>query len=690
MPIGSPEDAASVARLLRDGKITGAGREAALSDLRAFHEQAATPPADAPTTEPDSKLKQWGKTVVGSATGAVADVAGMIPQALHSAADIGRLGLASSRAALPGNSFADTPDWLIPSGATTWKPPTAAEQAGTIGQIKGGLQGLGVPVGPADPNDPAQRYVGAGLEGIGAGLLTGGTGVGPAMAGAGLGIAGQAVHDTLKDKPRDEELAQLALMFGPLAGGKGARDWARSKLQAALQRSPANVKADVTSGTRFMGPDSFTAAQTADSGFIQSLSKQTAGTPAVRAANIQVDRLANKLTAEARALAPIPLTNPGMSGSAVADITTAMRARDTQLQQAAEHGYTSGLAHVSALTRANPDPVQFPALTSAAERILNEQGDIWNTAPKELEPRVRTLLGYLLPKKPHIVAGQPTPPRGPITTANASDAMKLGKALNQTYSGKERGALTQNMDEVFAELKSAYKTDLESAPSNPAIDKLREVNSDYAAAQGRVKELQDSVANSVLKSLGTTNPDSALRKLLTMPPHAQRYLRDVLLTHDPDSLHALQGHYIDLHLGDAKATGGGSMASRTNPGALEPKQLAESGIFDPVTIQKLQDAQGAVNTIRNFFPQIGGDKNAPGMLETARIGAGTAAGQFSPVFAGGGLIRNAMGGWLQKLLVTPEGRASLLRGAEDPQLASKLLRNLALYNNALTTPQPTQ
>ena len=532
---------------------------------------------------------------------------------------------------------------------------------------------------PAAPESSADKYMQAAQRGMAFG-----------PAGAAYSAAGQTLHDYLpkeadtgQPNPSIEAAANAALMFGPgLAGGAikdGAYNWARSKLKDAVSANPTSSTADAAAAERFGGPQ--TIAQTTNSGLVRTLARQSQGQEAANVGQVQADYVANKLTAEARSLAPVPVTTPGVSEGTVQNLTQALQKRDAQLRDSADRGYTSGLAHVAALTRANPEPVEFPALTTAAQRILGENADVWNTAPKELEGRVRTLLSYLLPPKPTVAPGAAIPPRV-VTAPNAVDAMKLGKALNQQYSAKERGALTDNMDQVFAELKAAYHQDLTNAPANPAIDKLRQVNADYAAGQGRIKELQDSVANSTLKALGTTDPDKAIQKFANMDPHAQRYVRDILLQNDPTTLRALQGHYIDLHLNAAQDAGRPSMLSRTDVHALNPENLVKTGMFDSATVQQLQDAQGYINTIRNFFPESNAGSVGVNINAASRIAGGVAGGVASPVFIGGAALHYLSAGYLQKLLLTPEGRQQLLQGASSPDSAMALARKIALYNQA--------
>jgi hypothetical protein len=598
---------------------------------------------------------------------------GSMPQAdtqkyLQSQYAQGHTDLGNALSAVPQAVGSMAINTLAPAGAGVESLFSGKPYADTIDKWK---------YNPANPDATAL------LQGVGS--IPGLKQVGQTVGGAGQGLSN--LTGGYISPSAGTDIVSTALAGIPFLAKGSMSNWAKTRLTNAVKNNPPEVNANVAAADRFLGPGNLTVPQSVDAGMAHSLGGQVAGTKAVRTANRQADLFANKLTNEARALAPIPLTQPGASANVVSNVTDALRARDTKLTQTAEGEYQAGKAHVSALSRVNPAPVEFPTLTAAANRILGENGDIWNTAPKELEGRVQTLLGYLLPPKPRVGPGQPVPPRGPITTTNAADALKLGKSLNQQFNAKERGALNQNMDEVFAELKSAYKTDLENAPSNPAIDKLREVNSNYVAGQQRIKTLQDSVPNEVLKSFGTTEPDKVIRRFSEMDPHVQRYTRDILLEHDPQTLRALQGHYIDLHLNDARTVGGGSMTAKYNPGALEPRQLAETGIFDSGTVQKLQDAQGAIEAIRTFFPQMVGNKNAPGILETSRVAAGTAGGNFSPVFAGGGAIRNLLGSKLQKLLLTTEGRNALLAGAKNQQSAATLIRNLALYNNAATTAQ---
>jgi hypothetical protein len=558
---------------------------------------------------------------------------------------------------------------------------------------------LGAGFRPDQEQSTGGRMLGAAFEALPSAALgmAGGAGAIPsALTSMGYGAAGQGLHEAIGEAhPTVDALAQGALMFGPAAAGMGTRAWAAGKLKDAVASNPSRSTSDTAGAAAFGGP--LTVAQTTNSGLVRTLSRQAMGQDSANVGQTQADFVANKLADKARALAPLPVTTPGVSARTVSNIGESLKRFDTNLQHTAERDYQAGTAHVSALARANPDPVVFPSLTSAAERILGENADVWNTAPKELESRVRTLLGYLQPKVQATHVGSSAPPgaRPPITTANAADALRLGKSLNQQFNAKERGALNQNMDEVFAELKAAYKQDLENAPSNPAIDKLREVNSNYAAAQGRIKTLQDSVVHSTVKALGTTDPDAALAKLAGMTPHAQGYMRDILHQYDPATLRALQGHYIDMHLNAASDASRPSMLSRMDIHSLKPGELIKTGIFDSNTVHDLQNAQGYINTIRNFFPEGGAGDVGVNVNAMSRIGGGVAGqalghGVASPVFIGGAWLHKVTAGKLQKLLLTPEGRDTLMQGAQSPQAAMKMLRNIALYNNALSTPQPVQ
>lgn len=499
------------------------------------------------------------------------------------------------------------------------------------------------------------------------------------LANIGYSLAGQAVNDTVKD-PTANAITQAAMMFGPGLVKGGMKDYAAGKLAEVRANNPARSDIALQNAEDYTGGN-LTLAQTSNSGLVRSLATQVQGQKAADVGQMQADQVALKLTQQARTLAPVPITAPGAAASTASKVGQAIDKMSTDLTDQATRGYEKGVSQVTALSRIKPEPVSFPALTATFKRLQGEVQDIYNTAPAELQPRISNLLTSLGGGNESWY--QKVNGEG-ITAPTALDAMKLGKAINQIYSSTERGAVTDKMDAVFAQLKSAYKTDLNSAPSNPAIDRLRSVNDEYANAADRIDTLHKSVVNEIVGALGTKDPDAAVSKMAGMNPSAQRYTRDMLLKYDPNTLRALQGHYIDLHLQEASPPGQNVFQSKTDIQALNPESLAKTGLFDPKSALELNKAQDAINTIRGFFPETVGNKVGVNLQAASRLGGGALGGHVSPVFGFGMILQALSGGQLERLLLTPEGRASLTQGATSRASAASLAQKIALYNQAVS------
>jgi hypothetical protein len=577
-----------------------------------------------------------GHTNIRNALTAVPQAVGSM--AVNSLAPVG----AGAESLLTGKPYSET--------AANWRYSPDNPDAQALLQGAGSIPGL--------------KQVGQGIGALGSGLssVTGGY------------ISPEAATDAIS----------TALMFGPGLAVRGAKAYAASKLKDAMNAAPARASTQLAQAEKY--PVNLTVAQTVGPGKLRDVATQVQGPLSAEAGQAQADAHALLLLQKARRLAPLPITSPGAAESTVNGVSKAIEKYETDLKSRASRGYERGAAQVAALSNIKPQPIQFPALTAAMRSIQDQTPNLWNTAPDVVQPRVQALLDARGGKGTYATRGQTG---GGISTQSAFDALQLGKSLNQQFDTAEMQAITPAMKSTFAQLKSAYKTDLENAPASPAIDRLRSVNSEYVNGQARIQKLQDSVVAGVVRRLGN-DPDKAMRDFSTMNPSVQRYTRGVLSRYSPDTLHALQGHYIDMHLNDAAPIGRDVFSSRTDIHALNPESLAKTGIFDSKTAQELNNAQASINTIRGFFPEPVGSKYGANLQEASRLTGGIVGKVASPVFGYGMALRILSGGKLEKLLLTPEGRTALLNGATDPQAATKLIRNVALYNNYLTTPQPAQ
>jgi hypothetical protein len=533
---------------------------------------------------------------------------------------------------------------------------------------------------PPQADTTSGRMGNAALEALpSAGLgVAGGAGiVKSALTAGAYGAGGQAINETVdpNEHPTENALAQAALMFGPGLAKGGIKAYATSKLKAAAQQIPARAAGQIAAAQQEL-PNGLTVAQTSSNPLIQTLATQSQGGVAAEAAQSQADALAIRLSQKARRLAPVPVTAPGASRATVDAVQEQLDKFHADLTKQGQDTYNRGAAQVAAMSRNNPVTVLFPHLTDALNQINAEAGDIWTSAPREVQPRLAQLFKFLGADKTRGVA-----------TMNAYEAMQLGKAINEQFSATERGAVSPKMEQVFGQLKSAYQNDLTAAGPDPAVDRLRSVNAAYKASQARIGALEDSVVNKVVGSLGTSDPDAALRKMSEMNPDVQRYTRSILLRYSPDTLRALQGHYIDMHLNDAAPTGRTSFQSPTDIHALKPGELAKTGIFDPATVAELNQSQAAVNTLRNFFPERSGGQVGVNLQAGARLAGSAVEGlhRVSPTFLYGAMLHMFSGGRLQRLLLTPEGRNELIQGAKSPQNAMALAQKIALYQQAISS-----
>jgi hypothetical protein len=531
---------------------------------------------------------------------------------------------------------------------------------------------------PPQAETSAGRMGNAALEAIPSAAIGGAGSVLPKVAAAaGYGAAGQAINETVdpNEHPTANALVQAATMFGPGLAKTGAKSYAVAKLKEAIAQSPARSQTQLAAANREL-PGGLTVAQTTTSPIIQTLAQQTQGGLAADAAQTQADAMAISLTQKARKLAALPVDAPNVTRSTVQQITDALGQYHDKLVKAGQETYQRGSAQLAAMSRSNPVTVLFPELTKAIGDINAERGDIWTSAPREVQPRLQALFKFLGSDKARGVA-----------TMNASEALALGKAINEQWSATERGAVTSKMDEVFGQLKSAYENDLTSNRPDPAIDLLRNINKRYSDAQARVQGLEGSIVNKIVGGFGTSDPDKVIRDMSKMGLEAQRYTRGMLLRYSPDTLRALQGHYIDLHLMDAAPAGRKSFESPTDIHALNPADLAKTGIFDPPTVAELNQAQAAVNTIRNFFPERAAGKVGVNIQAGARLAGSAVEGahRVSPTFLYGAILHIVSGGKLQRLLLTPEGRNELIQGATSPDAAANLVRNIARYQQATAT-----
>jgi hypothetical protein len=618
---------------------------------------AKTPAAPNPSAAP-STGSAGGDRAVAPAAGfnrGVAGVLGLPGDTLLNLRDLGAAGLGFAQSAITGKP---------PSEA--FDPVDRSNVWGSSASIERGLNNLGVATAPNNPNDPIQRY-GAAAGAAVPGAVAGGP---MATARAALGgVAGQVVADQGGG-------AAAQILAQTLSNKTGISDAAKAYAASRLQALEANAAPRVQSAVanaQEVAPGQQTVTQTTASPFLAKLGQGAAGAKTVNASANVVDQLTKGLTDQAKAIAPLGVSNPEVA----AKVQDVLSQKDQELASRADAVYTSGRASVAK----QDGTVQTPNTIQAVDQMLAEAQNPKNLAPPTVTKRLQALVDTLRP--------QVDPATGVPAAGGASwgDFYDLRKQINTLFDEVPKDQITPAMDQTFARLKAGYYADLNAAPAGPAKDTTTKANQIYQGIMDEREQMHNSVVASVLGKDGKTaisNPDQVMDRLVGLPPAAQKYVRQILETYSPDTLEALRAYAINKHVEAAARPTRAAATSETDPAKLSPGKLADSGLFTDEQAAELQKRQDALNVAMNNLPQKGAPVAEVDPQSVGRL----VGGGFNPTFLAGAASRVLTAGKLETWLNTPEGRNNLLGvqpagGTATPKYSKDVQSVVKLYQSAL-------
>lgn len=462
-----------------------------------------------------------------------------------------------------------------------------------------------------------------------------------------------SVTDAVKNG-ETEAAGQVMNMAGEVPGQivNAAKTAAGNALRTLEAKAAPRVQGALANA-QATAPNLQTVAQTTGSPFLAKIGQGAAGAKTAEASASIVDKLAGGLTDQAKSIAPLGVSSPEVAGQ----VQKVLAQKDADLAQRAEAVYTSGR---SAVAKDSGQVSTFNTV-NAVDQMLAEARDPKVLAPPVVTKRLQGMIDTLRGKAP-----VDAPPGTGLASAPAQPAgtswggfYDLRKQINTLYDEVPKDQITPAMDQTFARLKAAYYQDLEGAPAGAAKNTTVKANQIYAGLAEEREVLKNSVVASVLGKDGKTsiaNPDQVLDRLVGLPPAAQTYVRNILETYSPQTLDQLRSYAITKNVTEAGRTGAPATVSATEPRALTPGKLADSGLFTDAQVAELRSREDALRTALTALPE----KGAPTAEVTPQSVGRLAGGGFSPTFLGGTLANVLSAGKLEKFLNTPEGRNALL------------------------------
>ncbi len=490
--------------------------------------------------------------------------------------------------------------------------------------------------------------------------------IGGAMA---LGAGTRAVQDT--GNPWAQALTNVATAFTP-SPYSAARTGAKAWLNYVEQKgNPIRLRESLANAEELF-PDQQTIGQSTNTASLRKFGAGAMKKAGEEAQAKQADAYSKGMLSYAETMSPRALTN-----SAIQDeVANALQSFDTNLKERASNVYAKGREKVKALQSVSPASVDFTNLIDTYDKLVAEKSDIFKLAPTQLSPETQQLMEFLQGKT--TVSGNGAAAR--LKKMKPLGAMDLGKALNELYDSVDAGALTPQMDMAFKRLKSAYQKDIDAAIQgntvNQSLIEMKRANDLFAAITEKRSQLRNSIVNKTI-GLGELrgDPDAALKKISTLNPEAQAYTRRILEAYSPETLNSLRRVALENMVNGELRTSHGAGMSRYNIRGMNPKALAESGIFSFSQAQNLAKYQDALNTILNDFPEVASGNTA---IMPEAIGRQAMSG--NPIFIAGSAAKIIPGTFLDRVFNTPEGRNWLKRGAYDKGPEGTIARRtLALW-----------
>ena len=563
----------------------------------------------------------------------VASVLGLPGDTLLNLRDLGAAGLGMAQSAVTGKP---------PSEA--FDPVDRSHQWGSSASIERALNALGVSTQVADPTDPAQRYLHAAGTALPGAIAGGPVSTARAVTGA---IGGQVVADA-GGSPAAQILTQT------LANKTGISDAYNAAVRARLQSLEANAAPRVQSAVanaQEVAPGGQTVTQTTASPFLAKLGAGAAGAKTAEASAAITDRLAGSLVDQAKAIAPLGVSNPEVAKQ----VSAVIAKKDQVLGDRADAIYNAGQRAVAKDT----SPVSTTNTVGALDQMLAEAQNPKNLAPPQVSARLQAMIDTLRgkPAVPSPAGGIAVPATPGGTTA--AGFMDLGKQINKLYDEVPKDQVTTALAATFARLKAGWHADLAAMPEGDTKAMISRTNDIYSGIMDKRAVLKNSVVASILGKDGKnsiSDPDTALARIAAMPPSAQEYTRSMLQTYSPETLDSIRAYAIHAHVESAARGSSGAALSSTNLSKLSPGTLADSGLFTPEQIVILNKHQDAVNTALQALPEKGGMNSGDVPQAAGRI----VGGGFNPTFLMGAASKFLTAGKLEQALNTPEGRNAIL------------------------------
>lgn len=629
-------------------------------------------------TQPDRSLAARANSPFQGANAGIAGLAGIPVDAMLNLRDLGAAGLGMAQSAFTGKAPSDA-----------FLPVDRSRVLGSSASFENGLNSVGIGTQAADPTDPVQRYLHAAGQ-TAPGAIAGGP---AATARAALGgAAGQFVADQ-GGSPASQVTAQ---MLGNKTGISDAAKAIATKALTSIEASTAPRVRNAALNAQDVNPGTQTVAQTTGSPFLAKIGAGAAGSKTSEASANIVDQLAHGMTEQARAIAPLGVSNPEVA----AKVQEVLQTKDQTLSAHGDAIYKAGKAAVAR----QPDQFATNNSVGAVDQMQREIADAHELVPPVVTTRLQNMMQLLRPTPATATPSAIVAPSGRFGTTSQSAAaampagvmvtpgqpggtsaagfMELGKQINKLYDDVPSEAITPALNETFARLKAGWHADLAAAPDSQAKTMIQKTNEIFAGIQDQRAILKNSIVASVLGKDGKTsiaNPDQVMDRIVGMKPTSQKYVRDILQQYSPGTLDSLRSYAINKAVQGAVQSTAPSSVSKTDIAKLEPGKLAETGLFTPEQAAELNKRQDAVNTALNALPQRGAP--TPAIDPQA---AGRMAASLSPTFLMGAVSKIGTMGKLETWLNTPEGRNQILGintgGKAPPADVRKVIQ---MYQTAL-------
>lgn len=644
MPIQSTEEAAQVARLIQAGKITGAGKDAALADLRAFDTQQTSGAEDRRPDAPAGTFvdPQTGQPVTTTTPGApkggnwlTGGGQRMAEPIIEAAEGVGDLvGSFATKSA-----SADYKQMVDKRRDAYYN--ANPEDSRTVNALAASAVPIG---GAAGATTRTEGYLMALARQMGIGAIAGGSQYTPEGGSKGMQIGAGA-------------------LFGGLMQGVGgalpaAKNLVARNIQKAESAFPRITEAVKEAGSFFTGsakvpePAPYSVGQSTGAPNAIRLEQAAAGPEQQNLRASQFDQVRtrfNELADQAGNASKLDTSAPAVAGA----VNTTLRNTTLQMRSARNVGFQAGMQDVATLAGPSGGPGLVPLtnLTNAYESILRQDANAFNIHGTTLPSGVEATLDSLkkapgarvkIPTLQYILQGI-----GQDAPHGAGVFLTQADARTEMYRQQLKAALEKDID--TAGIKPG---------TNAAFDKLQDVRKTYAQQSDQLRTLEDGALNKLFGSPDKlATPQAALDAFHGMRSADQVTSVDLLSKNHPEVLDAMRAHQLRTAITDATGNG----PAKTSTFDLQKfnetmfgGDKANSPLWGGNTDVEKAMRAGASH-LRVLMNTPGG---GPGMLVTPADVAMNLV-SMNPIFASRLVSRIVYAGYGDKLLGTPEGLAAI-------------------------------